>query len=72
MVTICEICVFMWFDRHLESRRQGVGPQKDDEELEGELEQGFKGGFTCCYSDVHPNHPWALAEQERRLFGKNI
>ena len=52
---------------NLQSGRQGVRPQEYDEKLERELEQGFEGGFAGRHSDVHPNHPGALAQQERRL-----
>ena len=41
---------------HLQERGHGVGPQEDDEELEGELEEGLQGGLAGRHPDVHPHH----------------
>ena len=57
---------------HLQDGGHRVRPQEDDEELQGELEQGFQGGFASSYPDVQPHHPWGWVQQEGGLEGKWI
>ena len=46
----------LFLPTHLKERGHGVGPQEDDEELEGELEEGLQGGLAGRHPDVHPHH----------------